>query len=129
MVGQLAQHEQAKQAHKAYRSTQFDPAEAVVHFYRSGHDHDVVVEPMAEQQQATHERHHAYFALHVAVHQQSYRCHEIDDNIQPEPKLVLGLPPLIKVNGFFGDIRIIDEHKLRKPDISPEDGKPKNELA
>src|SRR5690606_31417503 len=54
---------------------------------------------------------------------------KVNDNIQPKPRFVLGLPTLVEIHRLLWNIRVPDQHELRKPDICPKDGETKYQFT
>src|SRR5690606_39013887 len=82
--------------------------------------------PMTKEKDKTHQFQENSMPLGIPGHQHKERKDKIQHKVDIEQKAVLPtLHPFGKIDGFFRDMGIVDQHKLREPQVGPEDGESK----
>ena len=103
------------QSHKA----QGDPKIEQIHRHMVGIGfgkyHLVEIQPVSEDQKYGHKSYRTPVAFGAPLHKDQQRAHKVDYQVQIKDASVRPIESGLEIDRLFGDIRIPDQHELRKP--------------
>jgi len=117
------------QPHKSQRDTEIEQIHMDLFRECTRKNHLIKVQPVPEDDQYGHESHRCIITFGAPLHKDQQRAKEVDDQVQVENALVGTFEPVLEIDGFLGNVGIPDQHKLGKPQVSPENGEGELELA
>src|SRR5690349_18956988 len=91
--------------------------------------HLVEIQPLSEHDHQCYNCNGGIVAFRTSPHQDQEWSKKVDDKTHPEHASVSTMCTRFEVNRFFGNVRIPDQHKLRKPQVCPKDNKREHELS
>ena len=126
-LGQCRKHNINEQSKEEKNRCDFRNSNKPLVSYSSRHNHVEEIYVMSEQNNDTGHNQNPADSLEISIYQNQYREQEIHNNSSKKWQVVL-LDSCHEISHLFRNIGIPNQHKLREPQLSPENAETKHEF-